>query len=268
MMLGPNHGVQFHLSQTPPSPSGMHRFGQCGTWQGWRLSYAGSLGCCVYTQIHSWDYCGHLDGGGGRLPSICPWAGGLSAWSGRLVQAPACPGVRLSHAAPRMPPHPAPRTDTAEDWGPKLSLWDLFLAWRVLLSTTLIFSPCLNPSPSRTSPTPGMARLQFLEPLNQKSSSLSTSSLQAKLERLRPARRGPPLPGQGPGWEAKPGTPFPRRSVGRGSRVRFGREVAGEPHPSGKQIHAGAGEQGEKDGTHAEKNPSPARPVRSSRRVS
>lgn len=52
-MLVLNHGVQFHFSQTHPSPSGTHRFGQLGTWQSWRLPCAGSLGCCMDTQIHS-----------------------------------------------------------------------------------------------------------------------------------------------------------------------------------------------------------------------
>lgn len=60
-MSGSNHGVQFHFSQTLPSPSGMHEFGQSGPLQGWKLSCAGSLGCCADTQIHSCDCCGHLD---------------------------------------------------------------------------------------------------------------------------------------------------------------------------------------------------------------
>ena len=63
MMLGPNQSVRFHLSQTPCSPSGTHRFGQSGAGQGWKLSYAGSLGCCADTQIHSWDCCGPLGRG-------------------------------------------------------------------------------------------------------------------------------------------------------------------------------------------------------------
>ncbi|XP_064311070.1 caspase recruitment domain-containing protein 10 isoform X3 [Phalacrocorax carbo] len=72
--------------------------------------------------------------------------------------------------------------------------------------------------------------------------------------------RPPPGTGRAPAGGAKSATPFPRRSVGRRSRVCFGREAAGEPHPSGEQLHPGAGEGGEKDGTHAKKNLSPARP--------
>lgn len=96
-----------------------------------------------------------------------PWPRGLSAWPGWLVQAPACPGVQLSHAALGMPPHPAPPTDTTEDWGSKLSLWDLFLAWIKLVSTSLISSPCLKcPTPSRTRSTwSGQAAIsEALEP--------------------------------------------------------------------------------------------------------
>ncbi|XP_064311052.1 caspase recruitment domain-containing protein 10 isoform X1 [Phalacrocorax carbo] len=73
--------------------------------------------------------------------------------------------------------------------------------------------------------------------------------------------RPPPGTGRAPAGGAKSATPFPRRSVGRRSRVCFGREAAGEPHPSGEQLHPGAGEGGEKDGTHAKKNLSPARPA-------
>lgn len=47
--------------------------------------------------------------------------------------------------------------------------------------------------------------------------------------------------------------------------MRFGREVSRKPHPSGEQLQSGAGEEGQKDGTHTEKNLSQ---VRSSWRAS
>lgn len=107
-------------------------------------------------------------GGGGRLLGIYPWPGGLGAWSGWLVQAPARPRVQLSHC-PGVPPHPASPTHATEDWGPKLN----FLGLEQASFNHPHFLPFLNPTPppptpSRTSPAPGLARLPFLKLLNQK----------------------------------------------------------------------------------------------------
>lgn len=182
---------------------------------------------------------------GGRLPGICPGPGGLSAWSGWLVQAPACPGVRLSHAAPGVPPRPAPPTDITEDWRPKLSLWDLFSAWIRLLSTT------------RTSPTPVVAKPQFLEPLNQKKLLLMHLFSAGRAEEATPCHQEG---GRG-GQAGVPPSPA-GRAGGEAGCVSEEKSLASHILPESSSIPGlgGAVEVGGKDGTHAEKNPSPARP--------
>lgn len=75
---------------------------------------------------------------------------------------------------PGMPPHPAPPAHIAEDQGPKLRLEQLFLTSTGLFPTTPTFSFCLNPLPSRTGPTCGKFRIQFLETLPTKEPRLCT----------------------------------------------------------------------------------------------
>lgn len=160
-----------------PSPSDTHRFGQRGAWQGWKFSYAGSLGCCVDPQIHSWDCCGRLGRGRRKASRHLPLAWGTRCLVRLASASPCTPQGTAQSRCPGVPPHPAPPTHTAEDWGPKLNL----LGPDQASFNHPHFLPVLNPTPpppapSRTSPAPGLARLPFLKPWNQKSQSKSPPS--------------------------------------------------------------------------------------------
>lgn len=152
------------------------------------------------------------EGGGGRLPSTCPGPGdsvlGQAGWGrGKPLHTPG-----LTHAAPGVPPRPTPPTDTTEDWGPKLSPWDSLLGLDRASFHHPHFLPLPDPlPPSRTSPTPGVARLQFLEALEPKKLLLTHRFSAGRAGEAVPCLERPLTPR----WEAKPGTPFPRRSVGR-----------------------------------------------------